>query len=194
MVLFPTSSPSPSSRGTLYVLSGPGGVGKTTIGSEVANRNDNVWREISVTTRKPRPGEVPGFDYYFVSEADFRAKFRNGELLEYAQVHGSWYGTLRHPVEEKLSQGVHVLLIIDVDGGLTVQQNYETAVLIFLRPPDLATLRQRMEERNIDTDMAIETRLRAAHQEIRIGTSYYDHVVVSGDLETAISEVEQIIV
>ncbi len=193
MSVLPNLSRSESTPGTLYVLSGPGGSGHSTIGNEVASRHDNVWRSISLTTRNPRPGEVPGFDYYFVSEADFKAKFRNSELLEYASVHNSWYGTPREPVEEKLAQGVHVLLVIDVHGGLTVKQNYQSAVLIFIQPPDKAVLRQRMEKRNKDSELAIETRLNVADEEMRIGAEQYDHVVINDDLETAISEVEKTI-
>lgn len=186
-------SKSERSKGKLFVLSGPGGVGKTTVGNYVASRNDTVWRSISATTRNPRPGEVPGFDYYFVSDADFKAKFRNSEFLEYAQVHGNWYGTLRAPVEEKLKRGMHVLLVIDVHGGLTVKQNYEDAVLIFLQPPDEETLRRRMLKRHVDNELAIETRMRDAKKEMQIGTEYYDYIVTNDELETAISEVEKII-
>lgn len=194
MSIFSKLSPTPPQNGKLFVLSGPGGSGHSTIGDEITRRNDNVWRSISITTRNPRRGEVPGFDYYFVSEADFKAKFRNNEFLEYAQVHGTWYGTLRKPVEEKLREGKHVLLVIDVHGGLAVKQNYEGTVLIFIQPPDKETLRQRMLKRNIDTELAIETRLKTADEEMLIGPDRYDYVITNDDLERAVSEVEKIIV
>ena len=193
MSAFPNPFRSEVTPGTLFVISGTGGSGKSTIANELVSRHDNLWRSISMTTRNPRPGEVPSFDYYFVSEADFKAKFRNDEFLEYASVYNSWYGTPRAPVEAKLAEGVHVLLVIDTQGGLTVRQNHQDAVLIFIQPPDKETLRQRMQQRNKDSKLAIETRLNAADEEMDIGSNQYDYVVVNDDLEKAISQVADII-
>lgn len=180
-------------KGNLFILSGPGGVGKNTLAQEILTRRDNLWKSISATTRKPRIGETPGQDYYFISKTDFDTKIRNGEFLEYAQVHGDWYGTLHGPTEEKIQSGIDILLVIDVHGGLSVRNNYQESVLIFLSPPSKQELEHRLQKRGLDDEQGIKARLQIADEEIRIGTEYYDYVIINDDLETAVSAVDEII-
>lgn len=180
-------------QGNLFVLSGPGGVGKDAVAQQLLSRRSNLWKSVSATTRKPRVGEAHGEDYFFIDKPDFDAKIRNGEFLEYAQVHGDWYGTLRSPVEEKTQQGIDVLVEIDVHGGLSVKNNYQDSVLIFLFPPSKEALEHRLQKRGLDDEQGIKARLQVADDEMRIGEEYYDYVIINDDLETAVSAVEDII-
>lgn len=180
-------------QGNLFVLSGPGGVGKDAIAKQLLSRRSNLWESISATTREPRAGEIQGEDYFFIDKPDFDAKIRNGEFLEYAQVHGDWYGTLRSPVEEKMQKGVDILMVIDVHGGLSVRNNHQSSVLIFLSPPSKEALETRLQKRGLDDEQGIKARLQVADDEMRIGEEYYDYVIINDDLETAVSAVEDII-
>lgn len=179
--------------GKLIILSGPGGVGKTTIAHELLGRHDNLWRAVSATTRNPRSGEVPGVDYYFINRSDFEAKVRNDEFLEHAQVHGAWYGTLRQPVLDHLRQGKHVLLDIDVHGGMAVKRNYPEAVTIFLQAPSLWELKHRLIERGIDSNKGMELRLGAAEEEMQLGAQHYEHTVINDEIDRAAADIERII-
>lgn len=183
----------PPKPGTLFVISGPSGVGKQAVEDELLQQVPNLWRAVTVTTRSPRPGEVPGVDHYFVSNADFEAKFKNGEFLEYDQHFNTWYGTLEAPVREKLNEGVNVLMEVDVTGGMNVKQKIPDAVLIFLTPPNIEVLEERLQKRGTDSQMSMEMRLKDADREIAIGRQNYGHVVVNDDLQTAVEEVKQVI-
>ena len=119
----------------LVVLSAPSGAGKTTICKKLVERNPDFRISVSATTRPPRPGEVDGVDYYFISPEQFQQKIARGEFLEYENVHGNYYGTLRETVEELLDNGFTVLFDIDVNGALKIKQQYPDAILIFIRPP-----------------------------------------------------------
>jgi guanylate kinase len=184
-----------SATGHLYVLSGPGGVGKTTVGKRVVNQNPSLWQEISATTRVPRPGEVDGQDYYFLTQEEFQRKIQNREFLEHTQVYNDWYGTLRQPVEEHLAAGKDILLIVDIQGGLHLKDMYGgQATLIFLAPPSREKLEQRLRRRGIDTPEGIALRLQDSQEEMQLGSQYYDHVVVNDELEETVSQVERLIV
>lgn len=189
----PFKKPPPPKPGKLFVLSGPGGVGKKTLEYELLREIPDLYRPITVTTRFPRPGEVPGVDYYFVSNADFEAKFKNDEFLEYTRILNAWFGSLTAPIRDKLYAGVNVLLEVDVHGGLSVKRQVPQAVLIFLMPPDKETLRERMLKRGTDSELDIEARLKQADQEMKTGREEYDYVVVDDDLRTAVEEVKNII-
>jgi len=179
--------------GKIFVLSGPGGVGKKTIEIELLRSVPNLWKPVSVTTRKPRPGEVPGVDYHFVSKAEFRAKFRNNEFIEYTRSREAWFGSLRQPVIEKINQGVNVLFELDVHGGIAIKKEADKAVLIFLVPPDKESLKRRMLERGIDDEVGIELRLREADAEIEIGVRNYEHVIENKVIEETVAQIEEII-
>lgn len=189
----PLKETPPPKFGKLFVLSGPGGVGKRTLENELLRELPDLYRPVTVTTRSPRPGEVPGVDYYFVSNADFEAKFKNDEFLEYTRILNAWFGSLTAPVRDKLYEGVNVLLEVDVNGGMSVKREVPQAVLIFLMPPDKETLRKRMLKRGTDSELSMEMRLKEADREMEIGREKYDYVVMDDDLETAVEEVKKII-
>ena len=135
----------------LTVLSGPSGVGKGSVVQAVRRRHPDIWVSISATTRAPRPGEVPGVSYQFLSRKAFRALRDAGELLESAEVHGNWYGTPRRDVAEALAQGRDVILKIDVQGAAAVKERVPEALLIFIVPPSLEALFQRLRSRATET-------------------------------------------
>lgn len=168
-------------------------MGKTTIANELLARYSDMKRSVSATTRAPRKGEVPGSDYYYISNSDFEAKFRNGEFLEYAKIHDAWYGTLQSEVDRDRANGNHVLLVVNVDGGLSVKRKYQDAVLIFLEPPSLKELENRLNHRAIDSQAGIQTRLQAAEGEIAIAKQNYDHVITNHTVDDTVDKIREII-
>jgi guanylate kinase len=180
-------------RGKVIVVSGPSGVGKSTICREVVRRMENVRLSVSVTTRKPGPGEQNGRDYWFVSEQEFQERIERGLLLEYANVFGNLYGTPKDKVDEALEAGQSVILEIDVQGGRQAKEAYPDAVMIFILPPNEQTLADRIGQRGRDSDEVIEKRLDKASTEIASAWQYYNNMVINEDLEHAINEVIQII-
>jgi len=179
-------------RGRLFVLSAPSGAGKTTLARRLVQRDRRLVRSVSVTTRPPRQGEREGRDYRFVTRRQFQQYRRAGALLEWARVHGQWYGTLRAPITRAVAAGCDVLLTIDVQGAAQVKRRYPGAVLVFVRPPDVATLRQRLLHRQTDSREAITRRLRAAQRELRCA-AWYDAVVVNDRLRDAVARVRAIV-
>ena len=188
------SIPSAEGRhGRVFVISGPSGGGKTTVVDRLRQRLRGLARSISVTTRSPRPGERRGRDYRFVSLETFQQLRRNGELLEWARVHGAYYGTPKRPVLKTLAQGRDIVLSIDVRGAQQVHRSLkERAVLIFLLPPSMARLRQRLLQRRTETPAAIRRRLAAARREIACA-SWYDYTVVNDRLSQTVTAVEVIL-
>jgi guanylate kinase len=181
------------SRGTLVILSGPSGVGKSSISRQLIRRLD-AYFSVSMTTRPIGAGEVDGRDYWFVTREEFEKALRNNELIEHAEVFGNYYGTPRRPVEEALAAGRVALLEIDVQGALQAQKQYPEAVSIFLLPPRREELARRLEGRNRGEDArTIKKRLDKADEEIAAGFKHYDYQVVNDDLEKAIREVINII-
>ncbi len=156
----------------LTVLSGPSGVGKSTVVSSLRQASPQIWLSVSVTTRKPRPGEVGGREYFFVSEHDFDEMVAAGELLEWAEFAGNKYGTPRVPLEEKLRGGVPSLLEIDVAGARQVRQAVPGALLIFLAPPSWAELVRRLTSRETEPPEVIGARLAAARAELQAGGEF----------------------
>jgi guanylate kinase len=177
--------------GKMLVISGPSGSGKTTICKRLL-QDPRVVFSISATTRKIRPGEVDGRDYHFLAVEDFRAKVEAGEFIEWAEVFGNLYGTLRTPLREALAKDQVYLLEIDVQGALQLKAIGEPGVYVFIAPPDFDELRRRLSARNTETPEVLERRLEKAHYEYQERTKY-DHVVVNDDLERAVLEVRQIV-
>jgi guanylate kinase len=180
-------------EGKVVIVSGPSGVGKSTICKEVINRVDNVCLSVSVTTRPKAETEVDGEDYWFISKEEFEQRIDKGLLLEYAEVFGNLYGTPREKVEEALEAGKTVILEIDVQGAKQVRLVYPDAVMIFILPPSQKELAQRLGGRGREDSEAAEERLDDAGTEIAAAWQYYRHMVINADLEQAVSEVIEII-
>ena len=179
--------------GKLFVLSGPSGAGKGTICKRLLEETDKLDLSISMTTRKPRVGEIEGVSYFFTEKEIFEEHIRDGNLLEYATVYGNYYGTPRKPVLDKLAAGIDVILEIDMQGALKVKESYPEGIFIFILPPSMAELRKRLTGRGTETEEAIELRLGAALRELSY-IDKYDYCVVNGVLEEAVARVKAIVV
>lgn len=186
-------------KGLLIVISGPSGIGKTTIRERLVKENDDFWYSISMTTRKPRKIEKTnryeqnGIDYYFVDEDEFISNIKENNFLEYAEVYKDlYYGTLKDIVFKKLDEGINVILEIDVNGAKKVRKNYKNALLIFIKPRSLEELEYRLRNRRTDTEDAIKERLEKAIYEIS-NSGIYDYVIESGSKEEDYEKVKNII-
>ncbi|MBN1851396.1 MAG: guanylate kinase [Pirellulales bacterium] len=165
----------PSRPGQLVVLSGPSGAGKSTVlDALLANYPRHLRLAVSATTRPPRPGEVDGKDYYFLSPEEFQRRRQRGDFLECCEVfgRGHWYGTLHSEVGPSLAEGISVILEIDVDGARQVLRHYPDAMTIFLRPSTPAELERRLRSRGTETEEAIQRRLQVAKRELEYATTY----------------------
>lgn len=179
-------------RGKLIVISGPSGAGKGTVVFKAIEGRTNVCFSTSVTTRKPRPSEVDGKEYFFVDLDRFKEMVENDELLEHAEYVANSYGTPRAYVEEKLNSGLDVILEIEVQGARQVNDKMPEAVKIFIIPPSLAELQRRLESRGTDTARAVEARLIRARQEYN-EADFYDYIIVNDDAERAAAELSAIL-
>lgn len=181
-------------NGYLVVISAPSGGGKTTVIRRLLeNTEADFVYSISATTRGPRPSEQHGRDYYFLSPEEFTARIREDGFIEWARVHGNLYGTPKAPVENWMEAGKFVFMDIDVEGGINVKNQYgERAILIFIQPPSMDSLRDRLLGRNSDSLEAIKTRLENAALEMQ-KAKFYDHVVVNHQLDDTVAEVRAII-
>ena len=178
-------------KGTLYVISAPSGCGKGTILSEVLKEFKNIHYSVSATTRAPREGEANGVNYYFITREEFEKEIEHGGMFEYAEFCGNYYGTPKAKVVEKLDSGIDVILEIETVGAMKVKKAYPDAVLIFILPPNIDTLRKRLVGRGTEALDVIERRVGEAASEIE--KSYnYDYVLVNDNLMDAIEGLETI--
>jgi guanylate kinase len=195
-----TSSTTPASghqrsstdrRGILFIISAPSGTGKTTLCKQLAANLPGLWHSISYTTRKPRPGEEHGRDYYFVEEQTFQEMVARNDFVEWAHVYGHLYGTPWKSLTEKIDQGVDVLLEIDVQGAMQIKKRFEDSVSIFILPPSMTVLRSRLQIRASDTPEEIQRRLHKVKEEV---WSYreYAYIVRNEDLALSLRDLESI--
>jgi len=176
----------------LFIVSGPSGAGKGTLVKAVADRVPDIWVSVSATTREPRPGEVDGQQYLFLSSAEFDRLIAEGGLLEWAEVHGNRYGTPSECVEKALAEGKAVVLEIDPQGAMQVKDRVPESVLVFISAPSFDELRRRIEGRGAETAEEVERRLRTAEVEMLFAGTY-DFVVINDDVRRAADELESII-
>lgn len=183
---------SDSPRGNLVVISGPSGVGKSSIIDAILDHTDSVF-SVSATTRQPRYGEVDGVDYHFVSRSAFLDAITSQRILEWAEYGGNLYGTLREPVEMAMSHGSNVILDIENEGAKQIRRTFHDSVLIFITPPDLAELERRLRGRGDTTEPDVEKRLASASRQISEAPDVYDFIVENRGLDAAISQVLDIL-
>ena len=179
-------------KGRIIVISGPSGVGKSTICREVIRRTGAAI-SVSMTTRTKSATEVEGVDYCFVTKGQFKKAVKEGSFLEYAEVFGNSYGTPKGPVLKALDEGRNVILTIDVQGGLQVQKQFPDTVLVFILPPDTGELAERIARRGRDSGEAIQQRLFGSTDEMAVAWKHYPQMVVNDNLERAINEVTKIV-
>ena len=180
-------------RGLLIVLSGPSGVGKGTVRKALFSQPGNDFQySVSMTTRQPRPGEVNGKDYFFVSKEEFEQHIREGQMLEYAKYVDNYYGTPLKYINDTLDEGKDVFLEIEVNGAMQVRSKCPDGVFIFLTPPDLMELRQRLIHRGTDSMEVINKRIHKAFGEIQMMQNY-DYAVVNDQVDNAVTKIKDII-
>ena len=181
-----------NNNGKLLVISGPSGAGKSTVVARAIAGREDICFSTSVTTRAPRPGEVDGREYFFISFERFREMVEHDELLEHAEYVANRYGTPRSYVNKRLEEGMNVLLDIEVQGARQVRKKMPEAVLIFIAPPSLEELERRLRGRGTDTEAAIEGRLIRARQEFQ-EADFYDYLIVNDDVDEAAAKLSAII-
>lgn len=181
-------------KGKLIIISAPSGCGKSTIIGDIMDRGElDLQFSVSATNRKPRPGEVDGVNYHFLSDEEFKDLIANGAFVEYEQVYpGRYYGTLRSEIQNRVDAGHNVILDIDVNGGMNVRRQFgDEALSIFIAPPGIDELRRRLVQRGSESPEAIEERVGRAEYELGF-RDRFDHVVVNDDLPRAIGEIEKL--
>lgn len=181
-----------SRKGSLIIVSGPSGAGKSTLASSVLALLPHLSFSVSFTTRAPRGNEHHGVDYHFVTKAEFEVLIRSGDLLEWAEVYGNYYGTSQKFIDERLRQGDDVLLDIDVQGARTIREKRQEAISIFIMPPSYQILRRRLENRKLDKDYVIEQRLKIARREIAHFRNY-DYLIINDEFDGSVEELKAII-
>ena len=179
-------------RGNLIVVSGPSGAGKGTIINKLKEINDNFWLSISMTSRDIRSNDIPNETYFFVSREEFEDRIDKGVFLEYAEYNGNYYGTPKDKISDKLNQGIDVILEIEIQGALKVQELVSDAIFIFILPPSMSELRNRLVARGTDTADKILSRFKRAYQEINEITKY-NYVVINDDIDKAVRKVNAIL-
>jgi len=185
------NAPGDTNRGRLFVISGPSGSGKTTIVSRLRGL-PGTYCSVSITSRPPRPGEVDGSDYHFVSRREFERMIERGELAEHARVAGNLYGTPKAPLLEALAAGKTALVAIDVQGAMQMKESFPAARLIFIEPPSMEVLEERLRARRTDSNETVERRLSLAAREMEYAPRY-DYRIVNDDLERAVTETKNLV-
>jgi guanylate kinase len=178
--------------GMLFVISAPSGAGKTTLTRHLLDRNPDLVYSVSYTTRLPRPGEINGRDYTFVSRDEFQSMINRGLFLEWAEVYGHYYGTGRNWVEKHLAENHHVVADVDVVGARQIRANFKDAVLIFIVPPSLDELANRLTGRNTENSQQLQQRLGEAKAEIK-ARHMFDYLVINDTIDEALSDLESVI-
>ena len=181
-----------NNKGLLIVVSGPSGAGKDTICHKLIKENSNIWMSVSMTTRKPRPLEKDGVDYFFVSSEEFLNKIKDNTFLEYASYNDNYYGTPKDKVEEKLNEGKDVILVIDINGAINIKKIIPSALFIFIMPPDMETLKNRLIGRKTESKDKVVQRFITAYNEVN-NYKKYNYVVVNDKVEDAVNKVKSII-
>lgn len=179
-------------QGLLIVLSGPSGCGKNTVCNDLKKQNTNVWESISMTSRAIRPNEVDKKDYYFVSKEQFEQYIHAGKMLEYASFAGNYYGTPKDAVQKQLDQGKDVILVIEIQGALQIKEKVPQALFIFLLPPSMEELRNRLEKRKTESKEKMIERFQIAYQEIN-ELPKYNYVIINDDYHVAANKLNAII-
>ena len=179
-------------KGLLVIISGASGTGKGTVCKKLLAENPNIFYSISATTRKPRQGEVDGREYYFITVDEFKTWIAEEKFLEYAEVYGNFYGTPIHKIEERLRRGEDVLLEIDIQGALNVMKKRPDGVYIFLLPPSIEELKNRITGRGSESPETLERRFQAATSEIATGKKY-QYAVVNDTVEAAVAKIQNIL-
>lgn len=195
-MMMSTVSPLSTKRGLVFILSAPAGTGKTTLIGMLTQEFPHVVMSISLTTRQPRSGEVNGVDYHFISKEEFKRRFDGGELLESVELYGNHYGTSRLLLDALIAQGKHVFLVIDTQGALLLKQQKSDdfhPISIFIRPPSLEELEQRLQRRHTESPEVIKKRLAWAKQELE-AERHYDYSIVNQELPAAYQALRSILI
>lgn len=179
-------------QGLLIVLSGPSGSGKNTVCDEVKKNNKNIWESISMTSRKPRKGEIDGQSYYFVTDEEFKKNIEDDNMLEYAKFAGNYYGTPKKNIQKHLDNGEDVILVIEIQGALQIKQKVAQALFVFLLPPSMKELKRRLIDRNTESSSKVMERFERAYKEIN-ELSKYNYVIVNDNVKDAAKKLESII-
>lgn len=181
-----------NNKGVLVVISGPSGAGKGTICKALLEKHENLFLSVSATTREPRKGEIHGTNYYFLTKEEFLERVEKDDFLEWAEVYGNYYGTPKSNVQEMLDSGKNVILEIDIQGALKVKENSDEGVFIFILPPSMEELKQRIINRGSETPESLMRRFNSAYQEINY-ISKYNYAVVNDTVENAVEKIENIL-
>lgn len=181
-----------NNKGSLIVISGPSGVGKDTVCNELLKRNKDLYLSVSMTSRKPRIGEAEGKDYFYVTKKEFRKRIKDKEFLEYAIVHEEYYGTPKDNVIKQINDNKDVILLIDIQGALKIKRKYKNGIFIFLMPPSMKELKERLVNRGTETKEKIISRFKTAYKEIN-EVPKYNYVVVNDTIENAVKKIEAIL-
>ena len=180
-------------RGKLFVISGPSGAGKSTVVFKALEGRDDICFSVSATTRKPRPGEVDGREYFFITKEKFEQMIAENAFIEYAQYVENYYGTPRAYVEDRLNAGQDVILEIEVQGAMLVKKQYPDAVTIFVAPPSAKELKRRLTGRGTETAEVIEGRMKRAAEEAKL-MGFYDYLLINDDLQESTDQLHELIV